>query len=240
MEDYVEIIYHIQNNQKVARAKDIASGLKVNNSSVTGALHSLSDKGMINYTPYGYITLTKKGIEMAKDVVHRHDTLHDFFVKVLAVEEKEAQEAACKMEHSVPPKILERFIEFVQFLEFCPRGGNKWIRGFSYHCQNGSTMENCERCIQLCLEDARKQKADLQERKQISLDTLEPGDKARIVKIGTTGDIRKRLIDMGANSGTMVEVVRVAPMGNPIDIKIKGYHLSLRKEEAQGILVTEG
>jgi Fe2+ transport system protein FeoA len=42
---------------------------------------------------------------------------------------------------------------------------------------------------------------------------------------------------MGVTPGTVVEVERVAPLGDPIDIKVKGYHLSLRKEEAEGIEV---
>jgi DtxR family Mn-dependent transcriptional regulator len=51
MEDYLEAIYHIVTAKQAARAKDIAKRLDVNNSSVTGALRTLSEKGYINYAP---------------------------------------------------------------------------------------------------------------------------------------------------------------------------------------------
>jgi Fe2+ transport system protein FeoA len=49
---------------------------------------------------------------------------------------------------------------------------------------------------------------------------------------------RQRLLEMGLTVGAQFEVVRYAPMGDPIDIKVRGYHLSLRKNEAAGVLVT--
>ena len=49
---------------------------------------------------------------------------------------------------------------------------------------------------------------------------------------------RQRLLEMGLTVGTQLEVVRFAPLGDPIDIKVRGYHLSLRKKEASGVQVT--
>lgn len=69
------------------------------------------------------------------------------------------------------------------------------------------------------------------------LNELEKGEKGKIVKIGGGGAIHRRLLDMGLVSGSEVEMQRVAPLGDPIEIKVKGYNLSLRKEEAAGIQV---
>lgn len=69
------------------------------------------------------------------------------------------------------------------------------------------------------------------------LSELKRGDKGRIVEIGGTGGIRRRLLDMGLVSGSDIEMERVAPLGDPIEIKVKGYNLSLRKEEAANIRV---
>jgi len=66
---------------------------------------------------------------------------------------------------------------------------------------------------------------------------LKPGEKGKIVRTGGGGGIHQRLLDMGVVTGTEVEMERVAPLGDPIEIKIKGYHLSLRKEEAANIYV---
>jgi len=66
---------------------------------------------------------------------------------------------------------------------------------------------------------------------------LKPGRKGRIVKILGAGPIQRRILDMGLVKGTEIEVERVAPLGDPLEVKIKGYHLSLRKEEAARIFV---
>ena len=69
------------------------------------------------------------------------------------------------------------------------------------------------------------------------LNELKPEERGRIVKVGGGGGIRRRLLDMGLVSGSEIEVERVAPLGDPVEIRIKGYHLSLRKEEAINIQV---
>lgn len=69
------------------------------------------------------------------------------------------------------------------------------------------------------------------------LNQLKKGEKGRVVKIGGSGSIHRRLLDMGLVSGSDIEMQRIAPLGDPIEIKIKGYNLSLRKEEAASIEV---
>lgn len=70
-----------------------------------------------------------------------------------------------------------------------------------------------------------------------SLKELEPGQKAKIVKITGGGPIRRRIMDMGLVVGSEVEMERYAPLGDPVEIKLKGYHLSLRKDEAENIII---
>jgi len=69
------------------------------------------------------------------------------------------------------------------------------------------------------------------------LNELKRGEKGKIVKIGGKGGVHRRLLDMGLVSGSDIEMQRVAPLGDPIEIKVKGYNLSLRKEEAASIQV---
>ena len=69
------------------------------------------------------------------------------------------------------------------------------------------------------------------------LSELKPREKGRIIKVGGKGSVHRRILDMGVVSGTPVEVERVAPMGDPIEIKVRGYNLTLRKEEAANIQV---
>ena len=70
-----------------------------------------------------------------------------------------------------------------------------------------------------------------------SLDELKSGEKGKIVRVRGKGSVHRRIIDMGVVTGTEVEMQRVAPLGDPIEIKVKGYCLTLRKEEASNIFV---
>jgi len=71
----------------------------------------------------------------------------------------------------------------------------------------------------------------------IPLSELKPKERGTIVKVGGGGPVRRRILDMGVVPGIEVEVVKVAPLGDPVDLLIRGYHLSLRREEAREILV---
>ncbi|MGV8082844.1 MAG: ferrous iron transport protein A [Coriobacteriia bacterium] len=69
----------------------------------------------------------------------------------------------------------------------------------------------------------------------MNLAGLKPGDRARITQIGVTGPLKRRLMDMGILVGEPLTLTKIAPMGDPIEVSIKGYSLSLRKSEAEAI-----
>ena len=72
------------------------------------------------------------------------------------------------------------------------------------------------------------------------LTSLKPGSAATVVEIKVPPENRGRLLEMGLLVGTPVELVRFAPMGDPLEIKVRGYHLTLRKHEAEQIWVRPG
>jgi DtxR family Mn-dependent transcriptional regulator len=157
LENYLETIYLLTQEKRVARSKDIAEHLKVNRSSVTGALQALRDRELVNYEPYGYITLTKVGATAAKRVLRRHVALRTFFVDVLAIGEKEADEVACRMEHGISKHVVDRLIEFAEFVETCPRAGATWVEGFGYRCEaTPPSPEKCEDCVKECLREVER------------------------------------------------------------------------------------
>lgn len=158
-EDYLEAIYQISEKKMAARAKDIADFLKVRASSVTGALKALSALGLVNYAPYDLITLTPEGKKAAKEIVHRHGALKGFLTTVLGIAEKDANDAACKMEHSVPENIVERLIKYAEYIEHCPKGGITWKSGFGYYCKEGCSDENCRSSCPAEMGDEEKKEA---------------------------------------------------------------------------------
>lgn len=68
-----------------------------------------------------------------------------------------------------------------------------------------------------------------------SLNNLKQGETGKITSFKGKGEVRKHLMEMGLVRGSDIKVERVAPLGDPIEIKIKGYSLSLRKEDAKKI-----
>jgi DtxR family Mn-dependent transcriptional regulator len=71
-----------------------------------------------------------------------------------------------------------------------------------------------------------------------TLDQLEPGQSGKVKKVGGKGRIRRRLMDMGITRGVEIEAVKVSPLGDPVEYRLRGYSLSLRKAEAEMIEVT--
>ncbi|MBZ0157827.1 MAG: ferrous iron transport protein A [Alphaproteobacteria bacterium] len=69
----------------------------------------------------------------------------------------------------------------------------------------------------------------------MNLAGLKPGERGRITKIEVSGPLKRRLMDMGVLVGEEVKVEKVAPLGDPIEVTIKSYKLSLRKKEAERI-----
>lgn len=146
-EDYLEAIYNISQEKMASRGKDIAQYLNVKASSVTGALRTLGKMELINYAPYDLITLTEEGKIVAEEIVKRHKALEKFLINVLGIDKKEANDAACKMEHSVPKMVVERLVKYSEYVERCPKGGINWESGFGYYCKNGCTDADCSRCV---------------------------------------------------------------------------------------------
>jgi ferrous iron transport protein A len=70
-----------------------------------------------------------------------------------------------------------------------------------------------------------------------TLRDLKPGDSSRVIRLEGEAEFRRRLMDMGLVKGSEIFVKKLAPLGDPIEVRIKGYSLSLRREEAAKIFV---
>jgi len=71
----------------------------------------------------------------------------------------------------------------------------------------------------------------------MTLDQLPLGQSATILKLTGSPAVRRRLMEMGITPAATVQAIRRAPLGDPLDVKIRGYHLSLRREEASAVEV---
>jgi len=70
-----------------------------------------------------------------------------------------------------------------------------------------------------------------------TLKEIKPGETVQVIKIGGGGPIKRRIMEMGITKGVEIYVRKVAPLGDPVEITVRGYELSLRKEDAESIEV---
>jgi DtxR family Mn-dependent transcriptional regulator len=148
LQGYLEVILNLEGIQKVARAKDIADRLKIQRGSVTGALKSLEEKGLIHYQPYSFITLTDSGKKVAEEIAHRHRVLKDFLLNVLQIDEPTAETTACRMEHVIDRKTVDRLVCFIEYIHTCPRAGEEWLESFVRFCKSDRKHSGkCTTCI---------------------------------------------------------------------------------------------
>jgi DtxR family transcriptional regulator, Mn-dependent transcriptional regulator len=157
MENYLKVILELEKANKVARAKDIADRLHIQRGSVTGALKILRKKGLINYQPYSFITLSEEGEKIAKDIAYRHKIIEDFLTSVLHVEPEVAAATACRMEHAIDENTLKRLVSFIDYLNLCPRTGKDWLESFISYCSSGDIdRDKCKTCINDCKDSFKK------------------------------------------------------------------------------------
>jgi len=74
----------------------------------------------------------------------------------------------------------------------------------------------------------------------LSLDSLPPGTPARVLAVEGSGVVARRLMEMGVIPGTPVRVIKAAPLGDPLEVRVRNYHLALRRTEEQTIIVVTG
>jgi DtxR family Mn-dependent transcriptional regulator len=152
LEDYLETILDLEKTNKVARVKDIAEKMGVLRGSVTGALKNLAEKNLINYEPYSFITLTRKGATIATEIARRHEVLKDFLHNVLLLDPEKAEQNACRMEHGMDRTAIDRLVQFIEYVHYCPRTGDDWIKAFvNYYSKDEHDTQQCRKCMDDCL-----------------------------------------------------------------------------------------
>jgi len=133
-EDYLETVLLLVQEGHVARVRDIAARMEVSMPSVTAALKTLSARGLVNYDPYQVITLTDEGTRLGEEIHRRHRVLRGFLADVLALDEADAEEYACRIEHAIDATFLHRLDQFVAFIQTDPANGETWLARFRQFC----------------------------------------------------------------------------------------------------------
>jgi len=209
LENYLKVILQLQEDGNAARITDLAERLSVAKSSANQAVKLLKDQGLVKHEKYGQLELTERGSALAREISKRHEVLMSFLVDVLKVDLATAENDACLMEHAISPATMEKLSSYVEQ-------------------QLGYPLEEEQ-------PSGEKAKSGMKILKK--LDAVLPGTRARVVKLTSKGALGHRLMEMGIMPGTEILVEAYAPMGDPIEIKVCGYSLAIRKAEASNVLV---
>ncbi len=114
LEDYLETIYLIIQNKKVARVKDVSESLSVKKPSVINAVKELEQRGLVAHEKYGYIELTNTGIEEAKKIYGIHRLVQTFLIHILGVSKEIAEEDACRIEHVISTETVSGMRNYLE------------------------------------------------------------------------------------------------------------------------------
>ncbi|MFC1849259.1 DtxR family transcriptional regulator, partial [candidate division CSSED10-310 bacterium] len=236
LEDYLLIIFQLIQDKKRARVKDIAEKKGVKMASVSAALKRLARERLIDYTARECVEITKEGENLVRRLINRRDQVKRFLNKVLGLSEDLAQRDAGGMEHHLSLETLDRLAAFQGFLENSTVAAQD-IPGQFGHYYSQSLVGTFQGRV--TVSDQRTLKKELVEdlvQDETLLD-LAPGERGIIKRLIAKSAIRQRLVDMGFLPNVEVLMERVAPLGDPIEVKIKGFHISLRNEEAARITI---
>jgi DtxR family transcriptional regulator, Mn-dependent transcriptional regulator len=227
LEDYLEAIFQISRKHKVARSMEIADFLKVKRSSVTIALRSLADKGLINYQVRSYVTLTDNGLKIAQCVDKRHHILHDLFTRVLGLADSVANAAACRMEHGMTSDVCRKMTALLKTLKKDAQTADKVLTGIEHNAKTINCSEHCEYIPE----------TNFHTDDHATVNDLNNGEYGIVQKITGKSALKTRLQEMGIVKGQKIKVVKAAPLDDPIEVSVRNTHISLRREEASLIQI---
>ena len=147
LEKYLVTIYDLIKEQNTIKVKDVADKMKIGGASTSEAVKTLASRGYIEYKPYCNIKITPKGIQTAEEKISRHNTIAKFLSEVLLIEDENIDTCAEKMEFSMPDDVLERFINYLSFMQKCSCKEPKWVKSFHKYLEQGEMQEKCLLCV---------------------------------------------------------------------------------------------
>lgn len=201
--DYLKNIFRLQQVSSPVSTSALAESMKVAPSTVTDALKRLSQKGLINYTPYHGITLTPEGERLAVKAIRRHRIVERFLTDMLGFEWHEAHEEALRFETHLSEEVERRLFVALNRPKVCPHGYP----------------------IPSRVEDVRVE--------ETTLYSLEPGERAEVISVkDDEPELLQFMASLGIKPGVKLKVVTKDPFKGPLQIMVGknrrtvGWHLA--------------
>ncbi|MFA5867907.1 MAG: metal-dependent transcriptional regulator [Actinomycetota bacterium] len=193
IEEYLEALFHLQEEGKAVSTKALAEKLSLKPASVSEMVKKLAALKLVRHKPYRGVTLTKNGQKAAASLVRRHRLSERFLADMLGVPWDELHDEACKFEHVISDKVEEKLLEALGDPETCPHGN-------PIPTADGKVSEQAA----------------------VPLSRFGPGESGVIAKITEEKpEFLQYLASLGMLPDVSVQVQEVAPFGGPIIIKIR-------------------
>ena len=227
-EEYLEALYTLTQDGKVASTSEMSKRLKIAPASVTEMLKKLADSGYVNYSPYQGVTLTPKGFEMAEKMTRKHRLLERFLHDMLRIGNDKVHKEACAMEHALSDETERALCQTLKSPAKCP-DDEKVIPP----CDLGfSSCEECRKWGPNNLEGISRRKVNV-----VSMSVLKEKQEGTVAFIRGDNRVLRRLLDMGLTPGTKIRVSRIAPLKGPVEIAVRGSKLALGDEIACNVFI---
>jgi len=224
LEDYLETIYDLVSEHKVARVKDIARIRGVKPGSVSPAMRRLAALGLIRYEQREFIDLTSKGEARARRVVARHQILETFFRDILRMNPRAADKDACAMEHTLSTDAMDRLARLVEVLE--SDLGARLLDRLEAEIGGARPARGIER------------KSSGKKTRRVKLSELRPGENGLVKAIRARGKKRQALLELGVLPEATVRMERPAARRKGFVVMLQGFAATLTREQAEAVIVT--
>lgn len=213
MEDYLLAIYRLEGENRRPGTGEIAQALGVSAASATSMFKKLAHENLVSYREYGGVHLTPAGRESALGLVRRHRLAERFLTDLLKLPWDDVHRIADRLEHALPPEVIERFDGLLQHPATCPHGHP------------------------IPRPDGR-----MPEREEMPLTDLAAGQRALVARVEERDpQMLRHLGELGIRPGVRVEVDAVEPFEGGMRVRVEGRRalISLRVAEAVSVGAVE-
>ena len=227
IQEYLETLYKLSHNGERVKTTKISKNLKIAPGSVTQMIKKLEEIGYVDYSQYKGVKLTKTGLKEAKNVTRKHRILERFLQDVLNLKDNVIHEQACEMEHSLSDEAERAMCQVLEHPDKCPGESPIPACDFPFKsCEECKTHQNGE------MSEVGKRNENL-----IPIMDLKQNQEGRIAFIRGDYKVIKKLLDMGITMGAIINVVKVSPLNESIEVSIKGSKLAIGRDIACNVFV---
>ena len=210
VEMYLKTVFELKDGETdLVAISRLAKRLAVTTVSATEMVHRLSERALMNHTPYKGVALTEEGRMRALRVIRRHRLWECFLADHLNLPWATVHDAACQLEHATPPEVTDALAEFLEEPATCP---------------HGSPIPSAS--------------GELSSPKDSSLSELGPGDSGIVTRIHPeNGQILNYLAARNIKPGASIRFDGFAPLNGPLELTVAERAQTLGQEIARRIYV---